>query len=699
MDARKDARAGGKKLAIATWDTRSVNLYARQIRDFFGDAVEIATYSVQSGTVDRIAPADVYLVSTCVFRDRDLSQILPDKSEAVITEVHITNKSLTRLLAVPRNTKALVVNINQDMATETIALFTQLGVTNIQFEPYYPGIPNPPHIPFAITTGERRHCPPWAEEVLDLGPRLLSGNTLIELANRLNCIQVLEKPQFHAYLASLAERSFSIERLLNRNVQLAGLTDLFQQSLDSGIIGIDGEGTVFTCSPKAEEILGMPEENLVGRSAWEVLRFLPVAECLSRGMIIRDRTVEIQGTPVVYTLQPVLRNGALMGAFCVLQRRQEDRRLQRNRRQAAGKGHVAKYTFDSIIGVSAPMVAAKNLARKMAAGGAAILITGESGTGKELFANAIHAASGRRDAPFVAINCAAIPDSLLESQLFGYEEGAFTGAKKGGSAGFFEAANSGTLFLDEIEAMSPMLQVKLLRVLQEKEIVRLGGVDVIHVDVRIIAATNTDLDAIVRQGGFRKDLYYRLCVLPLRLPPLRERHGDVELLFQRIRDGLGASFTLTPQAMDLLIRHRWDGNVRELRNCVEYLAYLEKPVIEPEDLPPTILEGAGVRTIPVPAAPEPQPVRSPEEVLQQLRETAGRDLPLYAFTLRQLAETPGMGRKAIADAAASAGLRLSEQSARTILGRLEQLELVSVRRGRNGCQITQLGITTSTRLQ
>ena len=679
-----------KRLAVVTWDATAVKLYAGQVREFFGNDLTIDTYSVQDGSASHIRPADVYLVSTCSFSDRDISQLLPGRGPVVLSEVRITRAGLSRLLNIPRGAQALLVNINKLMANETLATLNQLGVTNIQFIPYYPGAPEPPRVRLAVTTGERRYVPDWVEEVLDLGPRLLSGNTFMELAHLLKQESALDHPNFKTYLSSLAEQSYSIERMLQRSVQVDSLFDLFEQALDSGLIGIDGNGMISACSPKAADILGLAPDRLIDRQAQEALGFLPFAESLAGHKTIHSRLVEIHGNPVSVSIHPFFRDSSLNAAFCVLQRfRDEERRQQKMRRQILGKGHVTKYTFDSIIGESEPMRAAKALARKMAASNASILITGESGTGKELFAHAIHAASPRAQEPFVAINCAAIPDSLLESQLFGYEEGAFTGAKRGGHIGFFEAARSGTLFLDEIEAMSPMLQVKLLRVLQEKEIVRLGGTDVIHVDVRVIAASNEDLPAIVHRGGFRKDLYYRLCVLPLQLPPLRERGGDVLLLFTRIQEGVGAHFLLSAAAQQVLLAHPWEGNVRELRNCVEYLAYLEKPVIQPEDLPSTLFSSA-------PAAGAGGAPR--DEMLEALRLQAGRDLPLYAFVLEQLAANPSLGRKALADRARAGGLALSEQTVRTIAARLESLELVEVRKGRGGTHITALGRTVAAHL-
>ncbi len=684
-----------KKLAVITWDTAAGELYAQQIQTYFGNDLRIATYSVQAGNINQIAPSDVYLVSTCAFADRDIDQLLPPGGEVVISEVHITRESLSRLLEVPHNTQALLVNINQPMATETIAMLNHLGVTNIRFTPYYPGAPEPPRLACAVTTGERRYVPDWVEEVIDLGPRFLSGDTFFSLAYHLNYEWILRKPEFQAYLSSLAECTYSIEQMLNRSVQLESLADLFQKALDSGVIGVNNNGSVFVCSPKAAEILKIPAERLFSQHVQEVLAFFPFAESIANRKAIHNRMVEHQGVCLNVSIQPFYQQNTLIGAFCVFQQAQDrEKRQQKARRQIPAGGHMTKYTFDSIIGESRPMQTAKDLARKMAASSAAILITGESGTGKELFAQAIHAASPRSGSPFVAINCAAMPDSLLESQLFGYEEGAFTGAKKGGHIGFFETACSGTLFLDEIEAMSPMLQVKLLRVLQEKEIVRLGGVDVIHVDVRVIAASNEDLSTIVREGGFRKDLFYRLSVLPLQLPPLRERGLDIQLLLRHIQDNMHASFILSSEALRVLLSYQWEGNVRELRNCVEYLICLEKQVIQPEDLPFNIQASfAHERTIEPQPVPEPAPVRpdAAGQALEQLRRRAGSDLTPYRFLLAQLVLVPSMGRKALSEQAARSGLTLTEQTIRTMMSHLEELKLVEIRRGRGGTQITALG--------
>ncbi len=256
-----------------------------------------------------------------------------------------------------------------------------------------------------------------------------------------------------------------------------------------------------------------------------------------------------------------------------------------------------KYGFGKIIGTSKPMKEVFTLINKVADTSSTILITGESGTGKELIAHAIHYGSSRSSRPFVPVNCAAIPEELLESELFGHEKGAFTHAIKT-RIGRFELANKGTIFLDEIAEMSPALQVKLLRVLQERKFERVGGVKTISVDIRIVAATNKNLEEAVEKGNFREDLYYRLNVIPIHVPPLRERREDIPLLvrhfFKKFCKGKSQCVDgITSEAMQVLTNYDWPGNVRELENIVERLVILtSNKQITVEDIPDQIVKKA-----------------------------------------------------------------------------------------------------------
>ncbi|GAI93738.1 unnamed protein product, partial [marine sediment metagenome] len=254
----------------------------------------------------------------------------------------------------------------------------------------------------------------------------------------------------------------------------------------------------------------------------------------------------------------------------------------------------SKYTFEDIVGKSRGMTIAKEQARKAAQTPATVLLQGESGTGKELFAHAIHHVSKRKYKQFIRVNCSALVDTLLESELFGYEGGSFTGAKKTGKKGLFEEADKGTIFLDEIGVMSLNLQAKLLRVLQEKEIIKVGGRKPINVDVRIISATNINLKNAVKEGRFRDDLYYRLYVIPIYIPPLRERKEDMHLLVNNLIRKFNQDFGrnikgISSEALNLLLDYHWPGNVRELENVIERAVInmrLNEEIILPKHIPP-----------------------------------------------------------------------------------------------------------------
>ena len=277
---------------------------------------------------------------------------------------------------------------------------------------------------------------------------------------------------------------------------------------------------------------------------------------------------------------PIREQGLLAGAVLTLQEASVIQRADTNiRTERRVRNLAARYHFHQMVGSSSAFVHARLAAERYAATNSTVLITGESGTGKELFAQSIHNASSRRDKPFVAVNCAAFPEPLLESELFGYEEGAFTGSRKGGKPGLFEVAHTGTIFLDEIGDMPLSLQTRLLRVLQEKEVVHLGSAQPIPIDVRIVAATYQDLAQRAKDGLFRVDLYYRLNILHLHLPALRERVDDIPILalqmlhasLRRAGSSLPADQALAP-LMPYLRSYRWPGNVRELENVAERLA-------------------------------------------------------------------------------------------------------------------------------
>jgi transcriptional regulator with PAS, ATPase and Fis domain len=331
----------------------------------------------------------------------------------------------------------------------------------------------------------------------------------------------------------------------------------------------DSAGRIVTLNSKAREIFEA-YERVEGRPLAEISEYLQTIEENQENLTsIRGRQLVVKKTP----LKAV--EGKSWGALVTLKDVSEVQRLdQEIRAKNKAKGLLARFTIDDIIGTSPAVTRLKQRIRHYAKSSSAVLITGESGTGKEMVAQSMHNLSSRREGPFVAINCACLPETLLESELFGYEQGAFTGAEKKGKAGLFELAQQGTIFLDEIGEMPFPLQAKLLRVLQEKEVRRLGSDRNIPIEVRVFASTNRDLVDDVRQGAFRQDLFFRLNVLNLEIPPLRERKEDIAILANRFIDKFNLETEKTvPHLSELqrchLEKNEWNGNIRELENVIE----------------------------------------------------------------------------------------------------------------------------------
>lgn len=345
------------------------------------------------------------------------------------------------------------------------------------------------------------------------------------------------------------------------------------ENMSDGLISINNKGIVTEINAKGGEIFGVNPLLVKGRHVDQICNARSIIlQVISEGIEYEDREIIIEKIgKKIYCSASLLRDdaGTIIGAVAVF--REMNNRNQLKRPMIT---HSPSYTFDDIIGESPALTASKEWARRAATGCSTVLIRGESGTGKELFAQSIHNASQRCQRQFVAINCASLPENLIESELFGYEDGAFTGAKRGGQAGKFEIADGGTIFLDEIGDMSLNVQAKLLRVIQEKKVARIGSAIERPVDIRIIAATHKDLDAEVHSGNFRQDLYYRLNVLELRIPPLRERKEDipflVSCLVQKISARLNRQLPLVESDFVAKMQsHDWPGNIRELENVLE----------------------------------------------------------------------------------------------------------------------------------
>lgn len=677
-----------KQVAVITRAKEIRNSMKDQIDMIFGELVETNIYSLEDKTIDKLKKSDLYVVSSSAYEYLD-EKFLKNKN-LVIVDYTISKERKNFLKNFPKGTKAVFFNVSQKMCMEAIAMMYHLGVNNIEFIPAYPNMENFPKNNLIITPAETKLLPKEAEgrDIIDIGHRILDANTIIEIALKLEFEHILYYKKIKEYLDTVATNDYSLNKILEKATQSESQLGILMGILDIAIIGVDKDNFICSCNEGAEKILNRKSINLIGNSACDILSCVPFGEVRETKQEIRSRLVTVNGEYVNLNITPVIKAENYMGAFAVLQRFKEEEQKQHElRRQLLNKGHKAKYTFDDILGESGAIKKIKEIAKKMAKTNSAVLITGESGTGKELFAHAVHNYSDRKDYPFVAVNCAAIPENLLESELFGYEEGAFTGAKKGGKIGLFEFAHMGTLFLDEIEGMSPALQIKLLRVIQEKEIMKIGGGKVINIDVRIIAATNEELRKLVKENKFRKDLYYRINTLPIMIPPLREREDDVYLLLEKFKTEIGADFKFTPKAKEAFKMYNWEGNIRELKNYVEFFNFMGEEYINFEDMPLAIKEYYEENK-------ERKEIYEKEES-NILKETAGHRYKEYVFLLKKIKENQkaglSSGRKILCSICEKNNISLTEQEIRGILKNLEKIDFIKVFKGRKGNIISEKG--------
>ncbi len=397
---------------------------------------------------------------------------------------------------------------------------------------------------------------------------------------------------------------------------LAELLDNARVVLDAlydGVVVVDAAGIIVYVNEAHERITGIKREAAVGRYVGDVVPETSLSRVVAEGEPLVGVRTKVGEHEVISNIVPIVENGRPVGGVSVFRDITEVEAL--SARLAAAEHRVAHLASELRAAVGGPgdygdarVVVGKNprvrevfrLAAKAAQVTSTVLIQGESGVGKEVLARFIHESGPRQEKLFLTVNCAAIPDPLLESELFGYEEGAFTGARRGGKPGLFELADGGTVFLDEVGDMSLPLQAKVLRFLQDRSFKRVGGIEDRRADVRIIAATNKDLDRLVEEGGFRADLFYRLNVIPALLPPLRKRREDLPALTEALLERLGRRMgrpkpELSPEAWRVLLSYYFPGNIRELENTLEHaLALADGPVVRAEDLPREVRARAGV---------------------------------------------------------------------------------------------------------
>ncbi|MHB1653791.1 MAG: sigma-54 interaction domain-containing protein [Desulfitobacteriaceae bacterium] len=630
---------------------------------------------------------------------KDLARpYLPPGVNTLIAERAINYRNLKEILTLPKGIHVLLVSNNSNSAQETVDQLIASGISQVEFIPFYPGVLLTEHPSVAVTPGELALVPTDIEKVIDIGCRPAGLTTILEILEHFRMDSSYRSMVLIRYMQSIME-------LVNQLKDEISAVNLYQSRLeaivrnsDDGILVFDREKRIQVVNMKAGALLGLSEFAIRGKTIAELS--IPVLQELfaipegdvphfldhANGLFVKKIRVESQNSD--------------FGWAVLFRKAEEIQKLEHDyRKQVRKKGRVAKYTFKDIISASAAMTQSLTIAKNVSASSSNVLLLGETGTGKEMMAQAIHNQSLRRQGPFIGVNLASITESLLESELFGYVEGAFTGARKGGHQGLFEQAHGGTIFLDEIGDASLAIQNRLLRVLQEREVMRVGGDEVIPVDVRVIAATNRNLEEMIRQGIFRADLYYRLKVLVIRVPPLRERIADLDRLLAYFLNKYGkGQLNMSHTAMEILRTYSWPGNVRELENMVEYLVHIEDHEVLPQHLP--IMELANQLDLAKPTIISSSMDKKVDDVLEKIKKQGFSGdchsvLQAYAY----LCSNNSAGRRKIQETLVGRGVFLSEQQLRHRMNLLAQLGLLTIRGGRSGSCLTQLGEATAGHLK
>lgn len=663
-----------KSIAIVT-DGRENGTVAKtideNIRSVFVDHVQLNSYYINELKEGDCISDDVVLVML----ENRLSKVKPfvkDPKNIIVVQRTISERGIYRLFEIPEGTRVLVVNDCMDTTVQTISLLYQLGVTSLNLMPYDEEEKSDPSIKIAITPGERERVPGHIEKVIDVSHRCLDAYTFIRIMNMLELDNKKIGTRFIRYLNEVVDLDNGIKKQYKDvHVKSEQLSKVLHQS-NEGILIVDKSYHIQYHNRKFSELIGVGEiknETYLGELLDpDTLSFLKKDRLEQELLNLNAESIVITRSPIEYFGE---KSGYYFNFHSVTYIKQLEQNLSR---QLKKTGLIARYTFEDIIFQSEKMRKCIEMAKKISDTDLTILITGESGTGKELMAQSIHNESGRENHPFVAINCAALPETLLESELFGYEGGAFTGARKDGKLGVFEQAHLGTIFLDEIGDMPLPLQARLLRVLQEKQIMRIGSDKVVDVDVRIITATNRDLKQMVEAGKFREDLYYRIKVLPLRLPPLRERREDILLIFETFLEKDYQE--LTDEMKTHLKRYGWPGNIREMKNVADYFKILKN--LDETLFYDTSSESEKDDSDFFAVTGRLNAVASTDEVkavLDALSEFTGQ----------------GMGRQRILNVMENANIPLKESRLRRILRIMSDEGLIKSNIGRHGSEITDLG--------
>lgn len=673
-----------KKLALVTIRNEIRNMYYSELINVFSDYFEIVSYSLETEysnpkSINIFYNADIIIITN----PNTFTLVKPyvkDDCKVIYLNYAFLKNKIDYLKTFPVNTNALICFNFYSVSLQTASILYELGVRNLNLKVYNPesDILDKDY-DLAIVGENSAIVPENISKIVSLGKRKIAFSTLMDIAINAEILDDTLENRIYSYCQDLMTPYNFINDMYNNSALAKTQFQTIMNCIDYAIIMFDRDFNVINYNSNMLTMFNI-NKVILNLNLRKINEFSDIFKILSLKHEFKNKLIEIKnGKNILISKERINKKDNSDDIYIVLIKDiTEIMNLENTlRRQLVKKGHVAKYTFNNIIGDSKEIKDCIKKAKIVAKIDKPTLITGESGTGKELFAQSIHNESSRKNFPFIAINCASLPSTLLESELFGYEEGAFTGAKKGGKLGYFEMAHRGTLFLDEIGDINSETQAKLLRVLEEKEIMRLGSEEIISIDVRIIAATNRNLKELVKSGDFRLDLYYRLNTLIINIPPIRKRINDIPLLIQFfLENGNFNNATIEYDVMEFLTSFLWLGNIRELRNCIEYMANISNGHIKMVHLPEYILEEAYDKK-----------TDSTKEFLNNINIKDKNIL----IEIMDVIYNFGGGRRRILEVLKQKNYNVSEYKIRILLTGLYNNNLIEFGKGSSGAFLTEKG--------
>lgn len=651
-----------KELAVVSLGENTLNSMMEQLNRYLGDRVQVKGFALEKGMEpDRSCPL---ILVTSDLVGRMIAKNLSSGQKLIVARRTMSYEFIEPVFSLQETTDILLVNDTEESCTESIAQLKSQGFHSFTFHPYYPGIKEYRTCDVSITPGEPHLVPEGVKQVINIGHRQVDITTITEVMAQLEILEdagAVASSEFVSEIVHLTRYLSTLNRKLDRsNLLLTTIFDKYSKAL----MFCDPYGTITYANEKMKWIFnGEHISDLMG-------------EGTALNQLGEEEIVEIGGNLFIVSVDQVENQEGVICYLVECRNYDSFRRLDTAlRSKIQHHRFIPRHVFEDLSSKNPEVTRMIDMAKRMAKSDSTILIQGESGTGKELLAQAIHNGSGRAGQAFVPVNFAALSPSILESELFGYVEGAYTGAKKGGKHGLFEEAHGGTIFMDEIGDAPLSLQVKLLRVLQEGVVRRVGGTELVPIDVRVIAATNINLEEKVVEGSFREDLYYRLNVLPLQTHPLRKRREDItSLLLSYLNvhseeEHYHLHEVFTEEALQFLVHHPWPGNIRELTNVVEYVINIRPPSerIELSELPTYLIREAKSRGDSTSALSEE------EQVL----------LTIY--------HTYGIGRRKMVDQLRQKGMLIGESKVKSIIQELKERGWITIHKGARGCTVTEEG--------